>query len=452
MTLESDRISKQEDEIPPGCIEVERQTKHLGSRWEWVESSIWTENMLTALGNGVKGGKWFSLIDKVYSENTLFIAWTKVMQNRGAAGIDKISIERFQKNALKYLEELHNELREGKYQPQAVRRVYIPKGEGKARPLGIPTVKDRIVQTAVKMVIEPILENEFCSMSYGFRPGRGCKDALREVQHWLDEGYTWVLDADLQSYFDTIPHECLMGKLEQYISDGRILSLIRSWLKQDIMEEGNSWTPEKGSPQGAVISPLLANLYLHDLDKLMTSKGIKMVRYADDFVILTKSEIDANHLLEVVKRWTEDNELIIHPEKTHIGNCLIEGQGFDFLGYRFEGGKKWVRKKSIQSFRDKIRSKTKRTCGKSIKYIIEDVNKTVRGWYNYFKHIDKWSMNTFDGFIRRRLRAILRKQNKRPGYGISIRDHREWRNSFFAKLGLFTMEEARIREIASQSR
>jgi len=448
-------MSKQENEIPPGCIEVKRQTKHLRHRWKWVETSIWTDNMLTALENGVKGGKWFSLIDKVYSKSTLWKAWIKVAENKGAAGIDRVSIERFSENAEKYLNELRNDLIKDEYKPEAVRRVYIPKDGGKKRPLGIPTVKDRIVQTAVKMVIEPILENEFCSMSYGFRPGKGCKDALREVQHWINEGYTWVLDADLQSYFDTIPHENLMKKLGQYISDGRILNLVKGWLKQEIMEESKSWIPGEGSPQGAVISPLLANLYLHDLDTLITKQGIKMVRYADDFVILTKSERTAKIIKDVVEIWTEKNGLIIHPGKTHIGDCSVEGQGFDFLGYRFEVGTRWIRKKSIQKFRDTIRKKTKRTCGKSIEYAIKSVNRSLKGWYNYFKHVNKWgdkSLDTFDSFVRRRLRAVLRVQNKRPGFGRCIKDHIRWPNKYFANLGLFRMSKARALEIACQSR
>lgn len=449
----SDKImSKQEIEKPIGYIQVERQTKHLGPGWEWVESSIWTENMLKALGNGVKGGKWFSLIDKVYSKKTLWLAWLHVMENKGAAGVDRVSVERFQSKASTYLEELHLELKGELYKPMAVKRVYIPKEKGKRRPLGIPTIKDRIVQTAVKMVIEPIFEKEFCSMSYGFRPGRGCKDALREVQKWLDEGYTWVVDADLQSYFDTIPHDSLLEKVEEHISDSRILGLIKSWLKQDIMDENKSWIPEQGTPQGAVISPLLANLYLHDLDVIMTSRGIKMVRYADDFVILTDSEEKARAILEFIERWTRENGLTIHPDKTHIGDCSVEGNGFDFLGYRFESGKRWIRKKSILKFRETIRQKTKRNCGKSIHKVIADLNKTLKGWYNYFKHVNRWSMGTFDSFVRRRLRAILRAHKKRPGHGGCLRDHMEWPNTYFANLGLFTMHEARAKEVAIRSR
>jgi len=247
-----------------------------------VEASIWTERMLAALANGVKGGKWFSLIDKVVRLQTLEIAWRKVAANKGAAGVDGQSIDRFANKASVYLQELADSLKAGTYCPQPVKRVEIPKGPGKKRPLGIPVVKDRIVQTALKLVIEPIYENVFDESSYGFRPGRGCKDALREVDLLIKEGLTHVVDADLSSYFDTIPHDRLMALVEERISDGRVLDLLRGFLKQDIISGLERWTPMGGTPQGAVISPLLANLYLHPLDSLMRSKGYRMVRYADD--------------------------------------------------------------------------------------------------------------------------------------------------------------------------
>lgn len=444
--------SRQESKKLPVTIEDKRQTKYLSLLRNWVEPSIWKGNMLAALVNGVKGGKWFSIIDKVYKKTTLEAAWEKNRKNKGAAGVDLQTIERFQTNKDKYLEEIHEELRQGIYQPKAVKRVYIPKGGGKTRPLGIPTVKDRIIQTAAKMVLEPILEKEFIDVSYGFRPGRGAKDALRKVDHLLKSGYTWVVDADLQSYFDTIPHDRLMMKLEQYVSDTKYLSLVRKWLNQDILEDGKTWRSEGGTPQGAVLSPLLANLYLHDMDTLMVESGYEIVRYADDFVIMTKTEQEAKQALRLVSKWVQENGLIIHPEKTHLGNCMIEGEGFDFLGYRFECGTRWVRQKSLVSFRDKVRNKTRRTSGCSIEKTISSLNRTLKGWYNYFKHVDKWCMGTFDSFVRRRLRSILRKNNKRPGFGRSLRDHQEWPNSFFADLGLFSMKKARELEIARQSR
>jgi RNA-directed DNA polymerase len=221
----------------------------------WVEASIWTERMLAALENGVKGGKWFSLIDKVTRLRTLEIAWKKVAANKGSAGVDGQSVERFGKRENVYLQELSDALKAGTYRPQPVKRVEIPKGPGKTRPLGIPAVKDRIVQTALKMAIEPIFEKEFEETSFGFRPGRGCKDALREVDRLIKEGYTHVVDADLASYFDTIPHDGLMEQVEERISDGRILELIDGYLKQDIVSDLKRWTPTGGTPQGAVMTP-----------------------------------------------------------------------------------------------------------------------------------------------------------------------------------------------------
>ena len=420
------------------------------TQWDWVDRTVWTERMLAALGNGVKGNKWFSLIDKVYRPTTLQGAWEQVRSNRGAAGVDGQSIERFAANAQRYLDEMAKELEEGRYQPQAVRRVEIPKAGGKTRPLGIPTVKDRIVQTAVKRVIEPIFEAEFLPTSHGFRPGRSCKGALREVDEYLRQGYVHVVDADLKGYFDSIPHHLLKQRIEARISDGRLLELLAGWLRQDIVAGLARWTPTGGTPQGAVVSPLLANLYLHPLDEALLRSGHRMVRYADDFVILCQSAEQAHAALEEVKAWVDANGLSLHPDKTHIGDCRIEGQGFEFLGYRFEAGKRRVRRKSLQGFKDKIRAKTRRTRGDSMARIVADLIPIIRGWYGYFKHACRREFPPLDGFIRRRLRALLRKQDKRPGGGRCLADHKRWPNAYFATLGLFTMTDAQ--RLASQSR
>jgi RNA-directed DNA polymerase len=406
--------------------------------------------MLAALGNGVQGGKWFSLIDKVYRAETLRAAWQRVKANGGAAGVDRQSVERFAARGEMYLEELSTALKKGTYRPQPVRRVEIPKGGGKFRPLGIPVVKDRIVQTALKFVLEPIFEREFLQMSYGFRPGLGCKDALREVDGLLKDGYTFVVDADLKSYFDTIPYAQLLERVEERVSDGRVLELIEAFLKQDIVREMERWTPTGGTPQGAVISPLLANLYLHPLDCQMQQQGYRMVRYADDFVVLCKSGEKAQAALEEVRSWVEQNGLSLNVDKTHVGDCRQEGQGFEFLGYRFEGGRRWVRKKSLKAFQDRIRMRTKRTRGESLAKIIAQLNPTLRGWFNYFKHAHPVTFRWMDAFVRRRLRAILRKQEKRPAMGICRDDHQRWPNTFFAAQGLFTMHAAW--KLASQSR
>jgi RNA-directed DNA polymerase len=410
-------------------------------RW-WMEASIWTESMVSALGNGVKGGKWFSMIDKVIRPTTLGTAWRKVARNKGAAGVDGQSIARFEAGAARYLAELHEELRTNSYRPSPIRRVDIPKGDGKTRPLGIPTVKDRIVQTAIKMAIEPIFEADFRPGSYGFRPGRGCKDALREVERLIKEGYTHVVDADLQSYFDSIPHDRLMTLIEGKVSDGRLLSLIAGFLQQDILTPMGSWQPTTGTPQGAVLSPLLANLYLHPLDLLLEDQGLRMVRYADDFVVLCREPEVAQAALRLVTAWVVANGLTLHPVKTHIGDCREPGQGFEFLGYRFEAGRRQVRNKSLKALKDKVRTRTMRTRGVSLERIVADLNPILRGWFAYFMHATPGVFPFVDGFVRRRLRAILRKQEKRPGNGRCLADHMRWPNAFFANQGLFTMATA----------
>jgi RNA-directed DNA polymerase len=406
----------------------------------WVEASIWTDRMVSALVNGVKGGRWYSLMDKVYAPATLAAAWEKVRANAGAAGVDGQSIERFEAQAELYLAELAAALREGSYRPQPIRRVEIPKGDGRTRPLGIPTVKDRIVQTAVKLVIEPIFEATFCSGSYGFRPGRGCRDALREVAQLIEDGHTFVVDADLASYFDTIPHERLMGRLEERLSDGRVLGLLGGWLEQDILRDMERWTPTQGTPQGAVISPLLANVYLHPLDVRMAALGRRMVRYADDFVVLCKSREEAEAALAEICAWVAENGLRLHSDKTHVGNCRYAG--FEFLGYRFTTRRRYVRKKSLASLKDRIREKTRRTRGDSLARIIADLNPMLRGWFGYFKHAHPSTFVTLDKFIRRRLRALLRQHEKRPGFGRCRADQQRWPNAFFANAGLLALHTA----------
>jgi RNA-directed DNA polymerase len=398
--------------------------------------------MVSALENGVKGGRWYSLMDKVSAPATLTAAWHKVRANGGAAGVDGQSLERFAARSEDYLTELATTLRDGSYRPQPVKRVEIPKGDGKTRPLGIPTVKDRIVQTAMKLVIEPIFEATFRPTSYGFRPGRSCRDALREVDLHLKDGFTVVVDADLRSYFDGIPHGRLMERVAERISDGRILDLLRGWLAQDILRGMERWTPTAGTPQGAVISPLLANIYLHPLDERLAACGHRMVRYADDFVVLCKSREEAAAAVAEIQAWVAENGLNLHPDKTHVGDCRQPGEGFDFLGYRFEAGQRRVRKKSLTRFKDSIRDKTRRTRGDSLARIVADLNPRLRGWFGYFKHAHPHIFTVLDGFVRRRLRSLLRKQEKRPGFGRCRADQQRWPNTFFARAGLFALHTA----------
>jgi len=397
--------------------------------------------MLTALENGVKGGKWFALSDKVYSERVLRAAFADVKANRGVAGVDHVTVEMFEQDLQENVKKLSEALSKGEYRPAAVKRVWIPKpGSREKRPLGIPTVRDRVVQGSLRKVLEPIFEKGFSEESYGFRPGRGCKDALRRVVRLLRAGHEWVVDADIKGYFETIPHDKLMERIKEKVADGRVLRLLEIFLKQGIIEDMREWTPEEGTPQGAVISPLLSNIYLDALDHTMEERGFKMVRYADDVVILCKSQEEAEKALEIVKRWMEEAGLELHPEKTRIIG-MNEAGGFDFLGYNFRRGRRWPRKKSLNKFKERIRAKTKRTNGNSLKTIISEINRTTKGWFEYFKHSDKTTYPSLDGWIRMRLRSILRKRAGRKGRGRG-EDHGRWPNAYFMKQGLFSLEVA----------
>jgi RNA-directed DNA polymerase len=296
-----------------------------------------------------------------------------------------------------------------------------------------------VVQTALLNVIEPIFERDFAEQSYGFRPGRGCKDALRRVDQLMRSGHRYVVDADLKSYFDTIPHERLLDRLREKISDGRVLKLVEMFLKQGVLDGLSRWQPETGSPQGAVISPLLSNIYLNPLDHLLAAAGYEMVRYADDFVILCRTAEQAEAALALVQQWTSQNGLTLHPEKTRIVD--VASENFDFLGYSFCGEHRWPRKKSLKKLKDTLRQKTKRTSGQSLAFIIAEVNRTLVGWFEYFKHAHKWTFNSLDSWLRMRLRSILRKRAGRKGRGRGW-DHHRWPNAFFAEQGLFNLTAA----------
>jgi RNA-directed DNA polymerase len=396
--------------------------------------------MLEALENGVRGGKWHSLIDKVYSEKNLRAAWKEVESKRGGGGVDGISIQRFAARAEKRLTRLSAQLRSGTYEPHAVKRVWIPKGDGKKRPLGVPTIIDRVVQTSIRNVIEPIFEKKFIDCSYGFRPGRGCKDALREVAESLKRGRTWVVDLDIEQYFDSIDQKRLMTELAAEIADGTLLDLIQKFLEQDVMDGMKRWRPEAGTPQGAVISPLLANIYLHPVDVALTAAGYRVVRYADDMVILCESREEAERAHAAVAELMTERGLRLHPTKTRIADATTR-PGFDFLGYRFFGNRRYPRAKSVDKLRDSIREKTPRTNGKSLEEITRSVNATLRGWFEYFKHSSRWAFQRIDAWVRMRLRSILRKRSKRCGRGAG-HDHVRWPNAFFQQHGLFSLTEA----------
>ena len=440
-----------EGRSPAAVIGISKQVGETQNhdKWRWVEPSVWTERMLTALKEGVKGGKWFALMDKVYSGKNLKAAWAKVKANKGAAGIDRQSIEAFQANQDKYLEELHENLRENRYEAKPVKRVWIPKlGSKEKRPLGIPVVKDRIVQTALRNVLEPIFEKNFAEQSYGFRPGRGCKDALRRLEGLLKTGKTWVVDVDIKSYFDNISHDRLMEDIKGQVADGRVLELIEGYLKQGVIDGLDQWEPEKGTPQGAVISPLLANIYLNKIDHEMRARGYEMIRYADDAIILCSTEEEAKQALTELTAKIEERELTLHPEKTRVVDATLKG-GFDFLGYHFERNTRWPRNKSMKKFKDSIKQKTKRTSGESMKCIIDNLNRSLKGWFEYFRHSNRKTFQMTDKWIRMRLRSILRKRKGCHGRGRGY-DHFKWPNAYFSGLGLFTLTAAHAQ--ARQSR
>lgn len=408
--------------------------------------------MLTTLLQGVEGDRWFRLFDKVFSERNLLAAFQQVARNGGAPGVDHVTTSEFERQLPDSIWELSDRLKSGTFQPQCIRRVHIPKpGTTETRPLGIPTVRDRVVQAAIVNVIEPIFERDFAEQSYGFRPGRGCKDALRRVDELLKAGYTQVVDADLKGYFDTIPHDRLMDRLRAKIADGSVLSLIESFLNADILDGLEAWTPTAGAPQGAVLSPLLSNVYLDPLDHLLAVRGFPMVRYADDFVVLCRSAAEAAQALELIQSWVVENGLTLHPAKTRVVDARTEG--FDFLGYHFERDQHWPRPKSVQKLRDSLRAKTRRNSGRSLDRTIADVNRTLRGWFAYFQHSTRRSVyKDLDGWLRMRLRSLLRRRQGGHGVARDARASFTWPNRFFAAHGLFSLAAAHAAACQSSPR
>ncbi|RDI36318.1 group II intron reverse transcriptase/maturase [Falsibacillus pallidus] len=352
--------------------------------------------------------KWYSLMDKIWAIPNLEEAFKEVKKNRGSEGIDKVSIKTFESALEDNVQILHRELREKKYKPRPVKRVYIPKADGSKRPLGIPTVRDRVVQSATRRILEPIFEAEFLDCSFGFRPGRSAHMALEKIRKDLMDGYVYVIDADLKSYFDTIPHDKLMTLVREEVIDGSVIKLLESFLQAGVMDGGSFHLNEEGTPQGGVISPLLANIYLHPLDKVMMERGHRITRYADDFVICCKSQKGAERVLKSVTRFLEKElGLTIHPEKTGIVNNYE--QPFEFLGHEFKQAF-WMKpsNKSIKKFKESVKETTKRNQTVNIERLIKDkLNPYLRGWGNYFGHgHSKRLFQEFDAWIRRRLRSV----------------------------------------------
>jgi RNA-directed DNA polymerase len=397
----------------------------------------------TLLENKVKGGKWHALIDKVYAPLNLYTAARKVTGKKKAAGVDGQSCETFEESLFVETRQLSAEIKAQTYRPSAVLRVHIPKPgrPNETRPLGIPTVRDRVVQRAMLNVIEPILDHQFHERSFGFRQGVGAHDALRIVEQKLQEGYVYVVDADLKGYFDTIPKDRLLALVKKHISDSRMLKLLKLFLDQNILEELREWSPIAGVPQGAVLSPVLSNLYLNPLDHQMAADGFEMVRYADDFVVLCRSQSEAEEALRLIIAWVEEAGLTLHPTKTKIVDSRV--RSFAFLGYSFRGDNIYPRRESLAKMKARLKALTPRTRSGSLELIATELNRTLVGWFGYFRHC-RWTIyKNLDAKIRSRLRRLLlTRHRKNPE---RLPRQQRWPNAYFAKAGLYSLREAHFR-------
>lgn len=446
---------KRESESQPASVSAtdKQAGEDLWQRYK-AQRGVWSEGMLVALERGVKGKKWFSLIDKIWSERTLGLAWEQVQANAGACGVDGMTVAMFKNDSLKRLLAVNEQLKEDRYQPQPVRRTWIEKaGSAQLRPLGIPTVTDRVVQTAMKKVLEPIFEREFAPHSYGFRPGKGCKEALRRVEILLKEGYIHVVDIDIKGYFDSIPQDKLLVKVSEQIADSRVIELLRKFLNSGVMEKEEVRETLEGTPQGGVISPLLANIYLNPLDWLMVKSGYEMVRYADDMVVMCRDAETATKALSQVAEWMKEAGLVLHPEKTKVVDMGQPKADFEFLGYRFYRTstgkiKRFVRQKSLKKMRERLKPLTRRSNGHSMEATIATLNPILRGWYGYFKQICIEALDDIDGWVRERLRGILRHRQGRKGR-VNQGSHFKWPNQTFHSLGLFCLKRAKQEEITN---
>ena len=370
-------------------------------------------------GNEETAGRSRNLLEKILYRDNLNNAYKRVKANKGAPGVDGMTVEEALPWLKEHGEELKETIRSGKYKPQPVRRKEIPKPDGGARKLGIPTVTDRIVQQAIAQQLMPLYEPKFSEGSYGYRPGRSAQDAIFKIRGYAEEGYEWAVLLDLSKYFDTLNHEKLLNLLRETIKDERVIQLIKKFLKSGVMENGVRIATEEGSPQGGPLSPLLANIYLNEFDWEYEGRGVPVVRYADDIVLLCKSQRAAERLLESSTRYLEGKLMLkVNREKSHIARVNAT-KNFKFLGFAYSKGKDGlfirVHPKALQKAKNKLRMITRRSRGQNVRKVMKEMKLFMTGWLNYFAIASMRNrMREWDEWLRRRIRAYIWKQWKKP--------------------------------------